>query len=98
MRLVVIIVVLAATALVAACERASVAPDTISLADRCAAIVERAMPFAEIDIGDKTSKGVDTRTIVARVSGTRTDMAGNNHIERDLVAECTFVDNVLSAF
>jgi hypothetical protein len=75
-----------------------VAPDTVSLADRCADIMKRAMPFAEIDVGDKTSQSMDVRTIVAHVQGSRTDMPDSSQVERDLAVECTFVDNVLTAF
>jgi hypothetical protein len=75
-----------------------VAPDTVSLADRCAGIMKAAMPFAEIDIGDRTSNSTDIRTIVARANGTRTDMPGNNRVDGDLAVECTFVDNVLTGF
>jgi hypothetical protein len=75
-----------------------IAPDTISLADRCAQIMQKAMPFAEIDIGDRTSANVDLRTITATVAGTRTDMAGNTQVARDLAAECTFMDSVLTGF
>jgi hypothetical protein len=77
---------------------ARVAPDTISLADRCAAIMKAAMPFAEIDIGDRTSNSTDIRTIVARANGTRTDTPGSSQVDRDLAVECTFIDNVLTEF
>jgi len=75
-----------------------VAPDTVSLADRCGQIMKMAMPFAEIDIGERISASSDVRTVVAKVAGTRTDMAGNTQLNPDLAVECTYVDNVLSAF
>jgi hypothetical protein len=75
-----------------------VAPDTFTLADRCAEIMTKAMPFAKIDIGDRTSQSPNIRTIIAKVTGARTDMEGNNQVERDLEVECTFTDNVLTAF
>ena len=75
-----------------------VVPDTVSLADRCAEIMKKAMPFAEIDIGDRASQSPDVRTIVAQVQGTRTDMAGNTQVDRDLAVECTYVDGVLTGF
>ncbi|HWD58528.1 MAG TPA: hypothetical protein VG308_09635 [Stellaceae bacterium] len=74
------------------------APDTQSLADRCGDIMQRAMPFAELAVGDKTSHSIDVRTIVAQVAATRTDMAKNDQVTRDLTAECTFTDNVLTGF
>jgi hypothetical protein len=98
MRLAVVIAALAAAALAGACTGQDFAPDRISLGDRCADIVKRAMPFADIDIGDVTAKNAGTRTIIAQVNGTRTEMAANSQLQRDLVAECTFVDNVLTAF
>jgi hypothetical protein len=75
-----------------------VAPDSVSLADRCAQIMKRAMPFAEMDIGDRTSDSSDVRTIVAHVTASRTDMPDNASVERDFAVECTFTDNVLTAF
>jgi hypothetical protein len=77
---------------------ARVAPDTVSLADRCAAIMQAAMSFATLDIGDRTSKGVDIRTITAQVTARRTDQPDNPNVDRDMGAECTFVDNVMTAF
>jgi hypothetical protein len=74
-------------------------PDTVSLADRCAMIMQAAMAFADIDLGDRTSQGsADVRTIVARVSGTRGDIPEGGPGERNLAVECTFTDNVLTAF
>ncbi|HVH82236.1 MAG TPA: hypothetical protein VM782_22760 [Stellaceae bacterium] len=75
-----------------------IAPDSVGLADRCAEIMQRAMPFAQIDINDRTSRNADLRTIVAQVTGTRTDLAGNTLIDRSLGVECTFTDNILSGF
>jgi hypothetical protein len=75
-----------------------VTADTTSLADRCDAIMQKAMPFAEIDIGDRSSTATGLRTIVAKVTGKRTDMPDNSQVERDLAVECTFDDTVLTAF
>ena len=75
-----------------------VTADTASLADRCAAIMKKAMPFAEIDIGDRSSAASGLRTIIAKVAGKRIDMPNNSQVERDLAVECTFDDNVLTAF
>jgi len=73
-------------------------PDTISLADRCGAIMQAAIPFARIELGDRTSRSLDVRTIVAQVSGTRADVPNEAAEGRDLGAECTFEDNVMTAF
>jgi len=75
-----------------------VAPDSLGLGDRCAQFMQRAMPFAEIDIGDRSSTSPDIRTIVATAQGTRTDLPEGSPANRDLAVECTFTDNVLTAF
>src|SRR5271165_2479148 len=69
-----------------------VAPDTLGLGDRCAEFMQKAMPFAEIDIGDRASASPDIRTIVARATGTRTDLPQESPADRDLAVECTFTD------
>jgi len=93
------ILAVVAAGLLAGCSLSRrVVPDTVSLADHCAEIMKAAMPFADIDIGNRTSQSTDIRTIVAHVEGTRTDMAGNDQVGRDLAAECTFEDSVLTGF
>jgi hypothetical protein len=94
---------LAVTSLIAGCGwshdlKKEVTADTASLADRCAEIMQRAMPFAEIEIGERSSAASGLRTIVAKVTGKRTDMPGNSQVDRDLAVECTFEDTVLTAF
>ena len=94
-----VLILLAAAGVLGGCSwtEKKFAPDTVSLADRCADIMKRAISFAPIEIGAATSKGVDVRTIVADVSATRTDLAATE-AARDLAVECTFVDNMLTAF
>jgi hypothetical protein len=75
-----------------------VTADTTSLADRCGEIMQKAMPFAEIDIGDRSSAATGLRTIIAKVTGKRTDMPDSSQVERDLAVECTFEDTILTAF
>ncbi|MGA8401805.1 MAG: hypothetical protein WB697_18095 [Stellaceae bacterium] len=77
---------------------AKIAPDTVSLADRCGAIMKAAMPFAQLEIGDRGSRSPDVRTIIAQVAATRTDLPKDAAAGRDLVAECTFENNVMTAF
>jgi hypothetical protein len=96
-------VLMALTGLLAGCGwshdlKKEVTADTASLADRCAEIMKKAMPFAEIDIGNRSSTASGLRTIVAKVTGKRTDMPDNGQVERDLAVECTFEDTVLTAF
>lgn len=74
------------------------APDTVSLADRCGAIMQAAMPFAQLELGDRASRSPDVSTIIAQVAATRTDLPKDAPGERDLSAECTFKDNVMTAF
>ncbi|HTW51205.1 MAG TPA: hypothetical protein VME45_04835 [Stellaceae bacterium] len=74
------------------------APDTLSLADRCGAIMQAAMPFARLELGDRTSRSPDVSTIVAQVAATRTDLPKDAAAGRDLLAECTFENNVMTAF
>jgi len=75
-----------------------IAPDTVSLADRCGAIMQAAMPFAQLELGDRTSRSPDVSTIVAQVAATRTDLPKDAATGRDLMAECTFENNVMTAF
>jgi hypothetical protein len=75
-----------------------VAPDTLGLGDRCAEFMQKAMPFAEIDIGDRSSTSPDIRTIIAKAQGTRTDLPQGSPVDRDLAVECTFTDSVLTGF
>lgn len=77
---------------------AKVAPDTFSLADRCGEIMKEAMPFAQLELGDRTSRSPNVRTIVAQVTATRTDLPQDAPGGRDLVAECTYENNVMTAF
>jgi len=98
-----LIVVLVAAGILSGCGwtqkfEGRVAPDAVSLADRCAGIMKAAMPFAEIDVGERSSKDLDIRTIVAVVAGNRTDLPKDSPGEPDLAVECTFVDNLLTGF
>jgi hypothetical protein len=90
---------MAAAALLGGCGLgARIAPDRLSLADRCADIMARAMPFADIEIVKRSSEGTGIRTIAAQVEGTRTDLAKDAPGDRDLAAECQFDDSVLTGF
>jgi hypothetical protein len=77
---------------------AKVAPDTFSLADRCGEIMKAAMPFAQLELGDRTSRSPNVRTIIAQVAATRTDLPQDAPGGRDLVAQCTYENNVMTAF
>ena len=68
------------------------------LADRCADIMKVAIPSADIDIDKRTSKSPSIDTIIAQVTGTRTDMPEGSPLPRDLAVECEFTNGVLTAF
>jgi hypothetical protein len=72
--------------------------DTASLGDRCAHVMQAAMPWADLDIGGKSSRSPDIRTIIATAQATRADTPPGSASDRDLAAECTFTDSVLTAF
>ena len=72
--------------------------DTASLADRCGQIMQAAMPSTELDISGKSSRSPNIRTIIATAQATRTDVPPGSPGDRDLAAECTFTDSVLTAF
>jgi hypothetical protein len=66
-----------------------------SFADRCAAIMQRAMPSAEIEITSKTANGDPTRdlnALVAHVKGTVTGEGGG-----DIGMDCVFHNRVLTS-
>ena len=73
-------------------------PDTVSFSDRCADILQRAMPFADINILTRTSENTGIDTMVARIDATRTDHPQNKDIPRDLAVECDFDDDTLVNF
>ncbi|MBV9553417.1 MAG: hypothetical protein JO032_11555 [Alphaproteobacteria bacterium] len=93
----------AAAGLIAGCDTAhtlggKINPDTLSLADRCADIMQRAMPFADIDIGQRSSEGSGVRKILARVEGSRDDLPKDVPAGRELGVECEFTDGMLTGF
>jgi hypothetical protein len=73
-------------------------PSSMSLAERCAAMMQAAMPYADIDIGKATSRNKGVDTILAHVEGTRTDHPDAEGISRNLIADCEFSDTVLASF
>ena len=73
-------------------------PDSMSLADRCAATMQAAIPYAELDIGKATSQNKGVSVIAAHVEARRTDHPTQEGISRDLAADCEFNDNVLVSF
>ena len=74
-----------------------VSPDTQSLADRCGAIMQAAMPYAQIELGNRSSEGQGVTKIVARIDGTRTDLPSDAP-NRTVAAECDFTNVTLTGF
>jgi hypothetical protein len=73
-------------------------PNSVGMADRCAEIMKKAMPYADIDLGQRTSEASGVSTIVARVEGTRSDLPKDAPGDRDLAVECRFDNGVLTDF
>jgi hypothetical protein len=79
-------------------ERRKIYPSSMSLADRCFAILQAAIPYAELKPGKLTSQNKGIDVIVARAEATRTDHPEDTLMARDLAAECEFTNTVLTAF
>jgi hypothetical protein len=73
-------------------------PGSLGLADRCAQVMQVAIPYADIDIGKRTSQNKGVSTIVAHVEGARTDHPNQEGLARDLAADCEFYNNALVGF
>jgi hypothetical protein len=73
-------------------------PGSMSLADRCAQVMQAAIPYGDIEIGKTTSQNKGVSTILAHVEGARTDHPSAEGISRNLTADCEFNDNVLVSF
>jgi hypothetical protein len=101
MRQLAIIVILAAAAgTLAACDMTqrvvgAINPDTISLADRCAAVMQQALPgAANIEITAKKSANAGVSALVAQVEGVRHD--GSQ--PPDIAVECQFDNATMTGF
>ncbi len=68
------------------------------MAERCADIMQRAYPSADIDIGKREAAATGLTTIVAHVEGQRTNLPANARVAHHLAVECTFENNVLTGF
>jgi hypothetical protein len=68
------------------------------LADRCAAIMTAAIPYADLDIGKRTSANKGISIITAHVEATRADHPNDPGMARDFAADCEFNDTVLVSF
>ena len=79
------------------CAGCGIKPD-VGAAERCADIMRRAYPSASIDITKRDASATGLTTIIASVEGTRTDVALDGSLVRDLAVECRFDENVLTGF
>jgi hypothetical protein len=73
-------------------------PDTVSYTDRCAALMQAAMPLAEISIDTRTAQNTGIDTMFAHIAGIRTDHPTDKAIPHDLAVDCKFDDGVLTEF
>jgi hypothetical protein len=76
----------------------SIAPDSVSLADRCADIMRRALPTANIRVDSETSQNTGIDTMTARVEGQRGEHPQDQSITRDVAVECHFDGDMLLDF
>ena len=70
----------------------------VGLSARCADIMERAFPSAEIKIGKSEASATGLTTITAHVEGVRTDLPPEGPLTRDLAVECQFDNNIMTGF
>jgi len=71
---------------------------TGGMAQRCADIMQRADPSADIDITKSEAAATSITTIVAHVEGARSDMPPHGPLPRRLAVECRFDDGILTGF
>jgi hypothetical protein len=71
---------------------------TGGMAERCADIMQRADPDADIDITQSGAAATSITTIVAHVEGTRSNLPSHGPSPRKLAVECRFDDGVLTGF
>jgi len=86
--------VLGSLCLAAGCRLAPIG----GMAERCADIMQRAYPGADIDITNSEAAATGLTTILARVEGVRRDMAPNGPLPRKLAVECHFDGDILTGF
>jgi hypothetical protein len=71
---------------------------TGGMADRCADIMRRAYPGADINVTKSKAAATSLTRIVAHVEGDRTDLPPHPPIARHLAVECQFDNNILTGF
>jgi hypothetical protein len=68
------------------------------MTDRCADLMVKAFPGADIDIAKSSAAAISLTTIVAKVEGVRTDLPPHAAAARRLEVECRFDSDVLTSF
>jgi hypothetical protein len=68
------------------------------MAERCADIMQRAYPGADIDITKREAAATSITTIVADVEGVRSDTPPHGPLPRKLAVECRFDGGILTGF
>jgi hypothetical protein len=74
-----------------------IAPDTLSLADRCGVFLKAAVPFADLELGARTAQASGISKITARIEATRSDLPPDTP-GRDFAAECQYDNATMTAF
>ena len=86
---------LGSLAFVAGC---NAVPHDVSLAGRCAAILEEAYPGATLKIGREDSAALSITDVEATVTAERTDLPKGALLARDLGVSCRFHNSILVSF
>ena len=68
------------------------------MADRCADLMQRAYPGADIDVTKREAAATSITTIVAKVEGVRSDTPPGGLAPRHLAVECRFDSDILTGF
>lgn len=87
--------ILAIAAFTAGC---NTVPHEVSLAARCAAIMQEAFPGADLKIGKEDSAALSITDVEATVTAERTDLPKDARMARDLAVSCRFHNGILVGF
>jgi hypothetical protein len=89
---------LAALAIVAVAASCNTVPHDVSLAGRCASIMQEAFPGADLKIGKEDSAALSITDVEATVTAERTDLPKDARMARDLAVSCRFHNSILVGF
>ena len=68
------------------------------MAERCADLMQRADPGADIDITGSGAAATSITAILAHAEGVRRDLPPNAPVARHLAVECRFEGDILTGF